>query len=158
VTRPSVQRSRALALAAIRETFEETGLLLGSKDYGSPETVPAGTTWRAFQERGVFPDLEQLHFIGRAITPPKRVKRFDTRFFAVDRTAITDEVEGVIGPDAELVELTWVTIAQAKALDLPPITTVILNELEARIAAGFSPQLPVPFFHQQRGRFVRELL
>jgi len=158
VPRPSAQRSRALALAAIRETCEETGLLLGSKDYGSPDQVPAGTAWSTFQERGVYPDLEALHFIGRAITPPKRVRRFDTRFFAVDRTAIADEVEGVIGPEAELVELTWVTIAQAKALDLPPITTVILNELEARIAAGFGHQLPVPFFHQQRGRFIRELL
>jgi 8-oxo-dGTP pyrophosphatase MutT (NUDIX family) len=158
VTRPSTQRCRALALAAIRETFEETGLLLGTKEYGSPERAPAGTAWTAFQERGVHPDLESLHFIGRAITPPKRVRRFDTRFFAADRTAIADEVEGVIGPEAELVELTWVTIAQAKALDLPPITTVILGELEARIAAGFGHQLPVPFFHQQRGRFLRELL
>src|SRR5919112_5940275 len=158
VTRPSTQRSRALALAAIRETFEETGLLLGTKDYGGPESAPAGTAWTAFQERGVFPDLETLHFIGRAITPPKRIRRFDTRFFAVDRTAIADEVGGVIGPEAELVELAWVTIDQAKALDLPPITTVILGELEARIAAGFAPQLPVPFFHQQRGKFVRELL
>jgi 8-oxo-dGTP pyrophosphatase MutT (NUDIX family) len=158
VTRPSTQRCRALALAAIRETFEETGLLLGTKDYGGPDRVPAGTAWSGFQERGVFPDLEALHFIGRAITPPKRVRRFDTRFFAVDRTAIADEVEGIVGPESELVELTWVTIAQAKALDLPPITTVILGELEARAAAGFGHQLPVPFFHQQRGRFVRELL
>jgi 8-oxo-dGTP pyrophosphatase MutT (NUDIX family) len=158
VTRPSTQRSRALALAAIRETFEETGLLLGTKDYGSPDSTPAATTWTAFKERGVFPDLEALHFIGRAITPPKRVRRFDTRFFAVDRAAVADEVEGVVGPDAELVELDWFTITKAKTLDLPPITNVILDELEARIAAGFSHQLPVPFFHQQRGRFVRELL
>nr|WP_262028878.1 NUDIX hydrolase [Microvirga sp. Mcv34] len=158
VTRPSTQRSRALALAAIRETFEETGLLLGTKDYGAPERAPAGTAWTTFQERGIFPDLEALHFIGRAVTPPKRVRRFDTRFFAVDRTAIAEEVEDVVGPEAELVELAWVTIAQAKALDLPPITTVILDELEARIAAGFGHQLPVPFYYQQRGRFVRELL
>ncbi|MGO4524797.1 NUDIX hydrolase [Microvirga sp. 2MCAF35] len=158
VSRPSIQRSRALALAAIRETFEETGLLLGTKDYGGPESVPADTAWTAFQARGVFPDLESLHLIGRAVTPPKRVRRFDTRFFAADRTAIADEVEGVVGPEAELVELAWVTIVQAKALDLPPITTVILDELEARIAAGFSHRLPVPFYHQQRGRFVRELL
>ncbi len=157
VVRPSTQRSRALALAAIRETFEETGLLLGTKDYGSPESAPAGV-WAAFQERGVFPDLEELHFIGRAITPPKRVKRFDTRFFAVDRTAITDEVGGVVGPDSELVELAWVTIAEAKTLDLPPITAVILSELEARIAAGFGHELPVPFFYQRHGRFMRELL
>ena len=40
VTRPSTQRCRALALAAIRETFEETGLLLGTKDYGSPDKRP----------------------------------------------------------------------------------------------------------------------
>ena len=93
-----------------------------------------------------------------AITPPKRVRRFDTRVFAVDRTAIAEEVGGVVGPEAELVELDWFTIAQAKALDLPPITTVILGELEARIAAGFGPMLPVPDFHQTRGRFVRELL
>ncbi len=158
VARPSAQRSRALALAAIRETFEETGLLLGTQDYGAPENVPAGTVWESFREHGVFPDLEALHFIGRAITPPKRVRRFDTRFFAADRASIAAEVEGVVGPEAELVELAWVTIAQAKALDLPPITTVVLDELEARIAAGFAHELPVPFFHQQRGRFVRELL
>jgi 8-oxo-dGTP pyrophosphatase MutT (NUDIX family) len=158
VTRPSTQRSRALALAAIRETFEETGLLLGTKDYGGPDATPTGTAWTSFEERGVFPDLEALHFIGRAITPPKRVRRFDTRFFAVDRTAIADEIEGAVGPDAELVELAWVTVAQARALDLPPITNVILDELEARIAAGFGHHLPVPFYHQQRGRFLRELL
>jgi 8-oxo-dGTP pyrophosphatase MutT (NUDIX family) len=158
VVRPSTQRSRALALAAIRETFEETGLLLGTRDYGSPERVPAGTTWAAFREHGVYPDLEALHFIGRAITPPKRVKRFDTRFFAVDRTAIGHEVEGVIGPDSELTELTWVTLADARKLDLPAITGVILGELETRIAAGFGHQIPVPFFHQKRGQFVKELL
>jgi 8-oxo-dGTP pyrophosphatase MutT (NUDIX family) len=158
VSRPSANRSRALALAAIRETFEETGLLLGTKDYGSPDSVPAGTPWEAFREHGVFPDLEALHFIGRAITPPKRVKRFDTRFFAIDRTAIVHEVEGMVGPDSELVELAWVTVAEARKLDLPPITGVLLGELEARIAAGFSPQLPVPFFHQKRGHFVREVL
>jgi 8-oxo-dGTP pyrophosphatase MutT (NUDIX family) len=157
VSRPSPLRSRALALAAIRETFEETGLLLGTKDYGAPERAPAGA-WTAFRERGVFPDLEALHVVGRAITPPGRVKRFDTRFFAVDRTAIADEVQGAVGPDSELVELTWVTIDKARALDLPPITAVLLTELEARIAAGFAPELPVPFFYQKRGRFVRELL
>jgi 8-oxo-dGTP pyrophosphatase MutT (NUDIX family) len=157
VTRPSTQRSRALALAAVRETFEETGLLLGTTDYGAPETAPAGT-WAAFAERGVFPDLEALHVIGRAVTPPKRVRRFDTRFFAADRTAIADQVDGAVGPDSELVELVWVTLAEAPKLDLPPITAVILTELEARIAAGFGRQLPVPFFHVRRGRFVRELL
>lgn len=158
VTRPSAQRSRALALAAIRETFEETGLLLGTKDYGAPNRVPEGTSWAAFQKHAIFPDLEALHFIGRAITPPKRVKRFDTRFFSVDRTAIGHEVEGVVGPESELVELTWVTLADARKLDLPRITDVILSELESRIAAGFGHLIPVPFFYERRGHFMREEL
>jgi 8-oxo-dGTP pyrophosphatase MutT (NUDIX family) len=157
VQRPSSQRSRALALAAIRETFEETGLLVGTKEHGAPDTVPAGP-WTAFRERSVFPDLEALQVVARAITPPHRPKRFDTRFFAVDRAVIVDEVSGVVGPDSELIELTWVTLGEAKLLELPIITLTILEELEHRLAEGFGPELPVPFYHERRGKFVRELL
>ncbi|WP_245411029.1 NUDIX hydrolase [Microvirga flavescens] len=157
VSRPSWQRCRALALAAIRETFEETGLMLGSKDYGAPESTPPGP-WAAFQERGVFPELDTLQFVARAITPPKRVKRFDTRFFAVDNDCVADFVDGVVGPDSELVELAWVTFTQAQKLDLPDITRKVLQELESRIAAGFIHELPVPFFHTRNGRFVQEWL
>jgi 8-oxo-dGTP pyrophosphatase MutT (NUDIX family) len=157
VIRPSASRARALALAAIRETFEETGLMLGTKEHGAPEGVPEGP-WGAFQEHGVFPDLEALQVIARAITPPRRPKRFDTRFFAIDRTAIAGEVGGVVGPDAELVELAWVTLPEAKRLDLPVITLTILEDLEDRIAHGFAPELLVPFYREHRGRFVRELL
>jgi 8-oxo-dGTP pyrophosphatase MutT (NUDIX family) len=155
--RPSPQRGRALALAAIRETFEETGLLLGTQDYGAPEPVPDGT-WSAFRERGIFPDLEAMQLVARAITPPARPRRFDTRFFAVDRAAIAAEVKGVAGPDSELVELVWVTLAEAPGLAIPTITRVVLEELEERLAAGFSQDLPIPFYHEQRGRSVRELL
>jgi 8-oxo-dGTP pyrophosphatase MutT (NUDIX family) len=157
VPRPSVQRGRALALAAIRETCEETGLLLGTKEYGAPEG-PLPDHWVDFGRLGVFPDLEQLRFVARAITPPRRPKRFDTRFFAADRDAIAAEIPDVVGPSSELIELTWVELAATKDLDLPGITRVILTELEARLAAGMRPELPVPFYHEQRGRFVRELL
>src|SRR5215212_2503269 len=157
VIRPSARRARALALAAIRETFEETGLLLGTREYGAPEDVPEGA-WSAFREHGVFPDLETLQVIARAITPPRRPRRFDTRFFSVDRSAIAAEIEGVVGPEAEFTELAWVTIDEAKLLDLPVITLTVLEDLEERIAQGFAPELPVPFYCEQRGRFVRELL
>ena len=50
VRRPSPHFARALALAAIRETFEETGLLLGSKDFGAPENPPPGA-WTDFAAR-----------------------------------------------------------------------------------------------------------
>ncbi|XBQ10789.1 MAG: NUDIX hydrolase [Salinarimonas sp.] len=154
-TRPSSARNRALALAAIRETYEETGLMLGSKDYGAPELEIEGP-WADFVREGVYPELDVLQFIARAITPPRRPKRFDTRFFAVDREAIAHEVEGVVGPDSELVDLQWVSIDDARALDLPTITTVVLDELTARIDKGFSPMLPVPYYHMVRGAFVRE--
>lgn len=155
--RPSVQRGRALALAAIRETFEETGLLLGTKEHGAPDPVPSGP-WESFRERGVFPDLEALQLVARAITPPRRPKRFDTRFFAIDREFVADEVPGLVGPESELIEIAWVTLAEARKLDLPTITLTVLDELEARIAAGYAPELPIPFYSMRNKRFVRELL
>jgi 8-oxo-dGTP pyrophosphatase MutT (NUDIX family) len=157
VVRPSTQRGRALALAAVRETFEETGLLLGTKRHGPPVSTPDGP-WSAFGEHGVVPDLDTIALVARAITPPRRPRRFDTRFFAVDREAIAAQVEGVIGPEAELVELVWVDLARARDLDLPTITQAILDELRDRLAHGFSQDLPIPFYYERRGRFVRELL
>jgi 8-oxo-dGTP pyrophosphatase MutT (NUDIX family) len=157
VPRRSEQRGRALALAAIRETLEETGLLLGTREHGPPERVPDGT-WAAFREHGVFPDLDALHLVARAITPPGRPRRFDTRFFAIDRGAIAAEVPGATGPDSELIELAWVTLAEAPRLGLPTITQVVLEELQERLGAGFSQDLPIPFYHERRGRSVRELL
>lgn len=141
VVRPSLTLGRALALAAIRETFEETGLLIGDASYGAPETPPG--VWEQFRAHGVFPALEPLHFISRAITPPNRPKRFDTRFFAVDAEAIAKRIDGVVGPESELTELVWIPLPEAETLDLPPITRTVLKELEDRIAAGFGRHLPV---------------
>ncbi|GJE62972.1 hypothetical protein LNAOJCKE_0161 [Methylorubrum aminovorans] len=146
---------RSLALAAIRETYEETGLLIGTRDYGPPESAPEGA-WQAFREAGVMPDLEALHLVARAITPPKRVRRFDTRFFAVDRKAVAMERPGIVGPDAELTELAWVDLTAARKLDLPRITRVILDDLEAAAEAGFPPYRPIPFYFERHGKGVRE--
>ncbi|EHP92297.1 MULTISPECIES: NUDIX hydrolase [Methylorubrum] len=146
---------RSLALAAIRETYEETGLLIGTRDYGPPETAPEGA-WQAFADEGVMPDLETLHLVARAITPPKRPRRFDTRFFAVDRKAVVTERPGIVGPDAELTELAWVDLDAARKLDLPRITRVILDDLEAAADAGFPPYRPIPFYFERRGKGVRE--
>ena len=154
--RASADKARAFALAAIRETFEETGLLLGVR---SEETakVPRGP-WSAFAAAKILPDLAAMHFIGRAITPPGRPRRFDARFFTMDASAIADRVEGVTGPDAELVELVWMALAEAKQLDMPAVTGVMMEELDARIADGFGHDLPVPFYRMPRGHFQRELL
>ena len=155
--RPSAGKARALAMAAIRETFEETGLLFGSDEFGTPETTPPGS-WSEFAAQGVYPDLSAVTFVARAITPPRRPKRFDTRFFAIDASAVAKRIDGIIGPDSELVDLVWVDFDEAKQLDLPTITKVIIQEVEARIAGGFAPYLPVPFYWEKRGSFVREEL
>ena len=69
--RASAAKAQAFALAAIRETFEETGLLLGVRSNETAK-VPSGV-WSAFAEHKILPDLGALHFIGRAITPPGRL-------------------------------------------------------------------------------------
>ena len=154
--RPSAARARAIALAAIRETCEETGLLIG-RPTDATASVP-DPSWQPFVTGGVVPDLEKVHFIARAITPPGRSRRFDTRFFAADAVAIVARTGGVIGPDSELTELVWVPFDEARTLDLPAITHMVLDDLEARIRDGFGRDLPVPFYRQERGRFVRRLL
>jgi len=120
--------------------------------------VTPGEIWSEFAKAKVHPDLGQIHFIARAITPPKRPRRFDTRFFTADATAIAHKIEGVVGPDSELVELVWVPIEEATRLDMPTITGVVLEELAARVAAGMAHNLPVPFYFMVDKVFLRELL
>ncbi|HEY4919046.1 MAG TPA: NUDIX hydrolase [Xanthobacteraceae bacterium] len=156
MARPSAAKARGLMLAAIRETFEETGILLGAKTR-APLRSPGGA-WDAFAQEGVAPDLAAVHFVARAITPPGRTKRFDTRFFAIDAGAIAARRDGAVGPDTELTELVWLPITQASRLDMPAITTAMLEELNARIAAGFGHDLPVPYYRVVNRRRARELL
>jgi 8-oxo-dGTP pyrophosphatase MutT (NUDIX family) len=156
VANPSAELARAFALAAVRETAEETGLLLGVKR-DNPPAVP-GEIWSEFAKARVHPDLGNIHFIARAITPPRRPRRFDTRFFTADASAVAHTIEGVVGPDSELVELVWVPIEQATQLDMPTITGVVLEELAARVAAGMGHGLPVPYYFMIEQQFFRELL
>lgn len=156
VAGPVPELARGLALAAVREMAEETGLLLGLKRDDAPASP--GEIWTEFSKRSVHPDLGQIHFIARAITPPNRPKRFDTRFFTADASSIADTIEGVVGPDSELVELTWVPIEEATRLDMPTITGVVLEELNNRVAAGMAHGLPVPFYFMRDQVFCRELL
>jgi 8-oxo-dGTP pyrophosphatase MutT (NUDIX family) len=156
VQRPTLSRARGLAAAAIRELYEETGLLLGTREAGAPK-APA-SDWSAFESEGVFPNMEALTYVARAITPPRRPKRFDTRFFCADADAVCGQTPGIVGPDAELTELHWLSFRETEAIELPAITRAVLTEIEQRIAAGFAPRLPVPFFFWHGGRFQREYI
>ncbi len=155
--RASQHLGRALALAALRETFEETGLAIGARDCGAPENPPDGV-WARFAATGVFPALDGLDFLARAITPPGRTKRFDTRFLVADAASIAYHEEGAVHAEAELVELVWIELAKTATLDLPEITRVVLKDLTIALAGGMSRFRPRPFYHQMRGQWLREEL
>jgi 8-oxo-dGTP pyrophosphatase MutT (NUDIX family) len=154
--RPSLAKAAAFALAAVRETYEETGIMVGMRTDKAVSVMPG--PWQAFAKAGIAPDLSTIHFIARAITPPRRPLRFDSRFFTADVSAIARRDDGFVGPDKELVELVWLPITQARELDMPGVTAVVLEELQDRIAAGMSDDHPVPLYRMLHKRFVREIL
>lgn len=123
----SQRRARAAAAAAIRETAEETGLLIARPgDILSPKPE-----WRPFADAGAQPDAEPLDLVARAITPPGRTRRFDAFFFTAD-------IEALHGPDTltgsgELEDLQWVALPDAHSLDIPIITRFVLSELDAHL-------------------------
>ncbi len=135
-------------VAAIRECFEEAGLLFATDADGAWVRLEAHdpAELRAHRHRlhagetdltslcqawGLTLATDRLHYFSHWITPPGRPKRFDTRFFVVEappeQTAIADETE------AE--ELMWLTPQQAlsdeRALKLLPVTREILKTLAA---------------------------
>lgn len=158
---PSAARARALALAAIRETFEETGIVIGHPvdefNTDTAKAVDVADGWQNFVDLGFYPALSQLSLFARAITPPGRRRRYDTRFFCIPATAISLQ-DGT--SDGELSDLGWYAFKEAIELDLPPITRVIIEDLEDRLRAGPLGPLaaPLPFYHQRHGNFRRELL
>ncbi|MER8480114.1 NUDIX hydrolase [Mesorhizobium sp. M1163] len=155
IGRTSPARARAIALSAIRETYEEAGLLIGQN--GTFAT--AKRDWQGFVEHGVIPSLQPLRFIARAITPPNRVRRFDTRFLGAWRDDVAVELPGG-GPTNELEDVVWLPLAKTRQVDIPDITRTVLEELETRLAQDplLSPGGPVPFYRLVRNRFVREIL
>jgi 8-oxo-dGTP pyrophosphatase MutT (NUDIX family) len=153
----TASRARSLAIAAIREACEETGLCLGRSGDGKQSSLDG--PWKPFAETGLLPDPSGLFLIARAITPPGRVRRFDTRFFTADASAIAHRVEGVVHTDAELVELVWVELGSKPLADLHPMTRNVLNELDQRLATGpLSHDAAVPFYHFYSGNMHRDVL
>ncbi|WP_334128708.1 NUDIX hydrolase [Sneathiella sp.] len=143
-------RARALGIAAVRETFEETGLrLIGT--YETPPK-PRAPLWDGFAEGDYGPDLSKLDYIARAVTPPARKKRFNTRFFVAD----AEQMEGELKGSGELLDLKWVTLEQALELNIPLITERVLGYADKffKTQPPRDPMLPVPRFHMRYGKRI----
>lgn len=143
----TASRAKGLALAAIRETFEETGVIFGERSEKLPRTKTG--SWKQFFSHGLMPRLDKLEFIARAITPPNRTRRFDARFFMADAAHIGHAL-GRAESD-ELLEACWLTFEEARAQDLPTITRRMIDEVEARVAKPGETR-PVPFFRFRNNR------
>lgn len=136
-SRTSIRRVRALALAALREMHEETGI------------TPAAAA----------PDLSRLRYIARAITPPGHVRRYDTHFFLAFCDETVFDLTHLRDTD-ELEDLQWLDIAAISGVKLARITQMVLEDVQRLMEAdNILPfENPVPFYSARHGRFVRSRL
>ncbi|MGB7263467.1 MAG: NUDIX hydrolase [Albidovulum sp.] len=133
----------ALAASAVRELWEETGLILGTR---GDWPLPPPEDWKDFAATGHRPTAEGLRFIFRAITPPGRPRRFDARFFMADAARLIGDPDDFSRASDELSHLHWVPLSTARALNLPFITEVVLGEVAALLTHMGPPPEGVPFF------------
>ncbi|WP_246526714.1 NUDIX hydrolase [Plastoroseomonas hellenica] len=99
--------ARAIAVAAVRELYEETGLVLGER-----------------QGAGLAPDLACIGYLCRAVTPAASPIRFNARFLL----APAERVQGDIAGSDELDGIGWYTRDAAHADALAPITALVMKE------------------------------
>lgn len=141
LTLQSSVKPTAIAAAAIRELWEETGHILG---HAQPwQDPPKG--WRGFAKAGFVPHAAALEFFFRAVTPAGPPRRFDARFFLADAADLQTDPDDFSGAGDELAHLQWVPLSDARRFDLPFITQVVLAELGSHIQRG-GPPASVPFF------------
>jgi 8-oxo-dGTP pyrophosphatase MutT (NUDIX family) len=148
----SPEVARALVCAAVRETFEESGLLLAGAP-GGALAAPSGPSWdtdrmavasgtltlaELLSRRDLVLRADLLVPWARWITPEGEPRRFDARFFAA---ALPDGQEAV-GHEAEADHVAWlrpadaIDSARAGEISLLPPTAVTLNDFAVAAAAG----------------------
>ncbi len=153
--RGNARMAEALAVAAVRETFEETGLLLAEDGDVGEGAHPGWAEWKA---RGLAPGLHHLGYFGRAITSPASPIRFNARFFIVR----ADILRGRIGGSGELSELAFYSASDVlRDRQIVDVTEFMLKNLIlfAGDPHGFDPGAPVfsykglvPFIRVQASR------
>ena len=125
----SPARARALAVAAVRETFEETGLAFGELVDGQ-----------------LCPSLDRLDYLARAITPALSPIRFHARFFLADAADGSGDLRG----NGELLDLRWIPIPEATELPIINVTRFVLEETARRVNGDPSPGVLSIRFRRER--------
>lgn len=142
----SAARARAMAVTAVRETCEETGLMVAAP--GDPGEHPDWAHWRT---AGLAPHLACLEITGRAITPARLPIRFHARFFLADAR----HARGRIGGDGELEDVAWLPLAEARGLPLADVQAFFIDHLEEVLEHERHPHRRPTFTHRHGRRYVR---
>lgn len=112
----------AFLRAALRETHEETGLLVGSPASGKPDRTGSGI-WAAYRQAGWSPDFAGLDFVLRAITPRESRRRYNTRFFLADGSQTRGDLTG----NGELLDLAWRPVGALGELNIVDVTWELIK-------------------------------
>lgn len=142
------RKARAVVLAAIRETYEETSLLL-SQEATTHKNVNH-PSWDAFRKAGLKADISDIDVFGRAVTPPHRHKRFDAWFF---HKHLGTEPRPKITDSAELLNVGWFTFEQIKALELQRATKMMIGVLEDYLRHKRPPP-DIFYSYARNGKFL----
>jgi 8-oxo-dGTP pyrophosphatase MutT (NUDIX family) len=124
----TTHRARAIGLAAIRETFEETGLMFGDPGGWSHGIPPPG--WGPFADAGIKPALGALGFVARAITPKGPPRRFHARFFVGDAR----HLRGQLRETDELLDVRWIPLSDMADVPMASVTELVIQEVRLGLA------------------------
>ena len=160
---PSKHAARALAIAAIRETAEECGLLIGQiQDFDSvnKDFDSVNKDWACFAEAGITPSLAGMRLFARAITPPGAARRFDTWFFVTTADRIAYTPQSGFSPSGELEDLRWINPKDAMLANTREITRIMLAELMDRLQRDpeLDPGYPAPFYRAAHNQFIKSIM
>jgi len=134
------------ARAALRETFEETGLILGTPGEAGLGAAGEGDALVAtYRRHSLHAELSLLRFVGRAITPATSPVRFHARFFLADARHLAGELRG----NGELEDLRWLP---AEPGDAEPLSDVTRFMLQQALAHWRGADEAVSLYHYVRRR------
>jgi 8-oxo-dGTP pyrophosphatase MutT (NUDIX family) len=125
------------ARAALRETWEEVGVLVGRKTPAA-QPGPEAPIERAYRAGGVAAAIDRLLYVGRAITPSHSTRRFNTRFFLGDG----EDVFGEPRASEELEDAGWHVIEPGLLEGFRDVTRFMLTralKLRDGTASGETP-------------------
>jgi 8-oxo-dGTP pyrophosphatase MutT (NUDIX family) len=141
------------ARAALRETWEEVGVLVGRPAEAKPSdsTTPAeGAIERAYRRRGLAASMDLLAYVGRAITPSHSSRRFNTRFFLADGESVFGEPMA----STELEDVRWHPLGTGDLEDgLRDVTRFMLARAVA-LRSGIAAGEPPLFYWGKNGRRI----